>query len=104
MYARLASASINQSVFQNPKAYQELPDPKPCNDEAPEAPNVYADGSLKKPRRLRWAIGGVGVWGPKRTTPPTEDELNFAQVASASEGTMLWNTNYVMEYFQQLKK
>ena len=35
--------------------------PTPCNDNAPEQPNVWTDGSLKTPTQHAWSLGGFGV-------------------------------------------
>ena len=45
---------------------RDLPKPEAINDEAPQEPNVYSDGGLKKPKCEYWQVGGVGIWWPSR--------------------------------------
>ena len=36
------------------------------DEEAPEEPNAYSDGSLKNVKGPFWHLGGAGVWWPNR--------------------------------------
>ena len=69
-----------------------MPMPWPCSRVAPAAVNVYTDGSWQFPLRHNFALGGAGVWWPKRnlsTHKTSEAERELAHIVSEADGVRL---------------
>ena len=78
-----------------PKGWHDLPNPKWIDEESPEKPNVYSDGSVKNPRSAFCQIGGVGVWWPNRkieTMPLETAEIDYMFSEETDFGVRGWNT------------
>ena len=46
-------------MFMAPEGWIEMQHPTRCEQQAPEGPNGYTDGSMLNPKRLHWSIGGL---------------------------------------------
>ena len=78
------------------EAGEDLPLPEKLQDqEPPENPNVYSDGSLKNPGvGPHWMVGGIGVWWPGRTEekqPRTKVEEKYTRSSFEGAGLRMWN-------------
>ncbi len=50
----------------NGKMHEDIPMPQRCEEEPPEVPNVFTDGSLKLPDAAFLSFGGLGIWHVER--------------------------------------
>ena len=69
------------------------PMPGPCDETAPDEPNVFTDGSLKHPACQHWSLGGMGVWWPSRNLqdhPLSDMERNFSVWEVGENCLSLW--------------
>ena len=70
-----------------------LPDARPDDEEMPQEPNVYTNGSLKNGKVVNCQIGGFGVWWPGRrgdVVPRSKNETKFMHAEQEEEGLMQW--------------
>ena len=98
----LESSLIKNKNFNARQAFQALrggtpsmdfQDIETVNEDPPDEPNVFNDGSLKVPNNQFWSLGGLGVWWSNRGLqhmPITDNEIAYTHNAKQGEGLAMW--------------
>ena len=63
------------------------------NEDPPEEPNLFNNGSLKVPNNQFRSLGGLGVWWTNRAMqhmPITDNENAYTHNARQGEGLAMW--------------